>query len=180
MIDVYVRHVKTEDRVREWMYEVSCARWVAEGVKIHTVTGGDIGGVRERIEKSAESDPYIVTDDDCLIVGKEWVRRAVGLVLANPTYAIVSTLSLIEGENLAVPTNGDDIYRMHAVGQPMLIRKGFCRELPEMDLNSECGVLHKMVLDKGYQMGLIHPKHKIRHNHMGHGFSGNPALRWGI
>jgi hypothetical protein len=49
MIDVYIRHIKTEDRVREWMYEVSCARWVAEGVKIHTVTKHthrDRGGYR--------------------------------------------------------------------------------------------------------------------------------------
>jgi len=156
------------------------SRWKKEGINLrHLVV--DVGSVenvravRMEAEQLAESDPYIFTDDDVLIVGKDWVKRGVEALLANPEYAIVSSLSLVEGENLAKGTG--TIYEMHAVGAPSFIRKGFCTNLPDMDINSECGVLHKHVLDQGKKMGLVNG---LRHNHLGHGFSGNPALHWGF
>ena len=178
-IDVFIRTTSQSDRLRQAMLRVSIERWALETPHWYLVKDMGITQGRVFAERHAESDPYAFTDDDCLIVGEKWLDRAASMVLANPKFAIVSTLSLIEGENLAVPHDDSDIYEMHSVGQPMLIRKGICVNLPDMDLNQECGILHKFVLDKGYQMGLIHPKHHIRHNHMGSGFSSNPALFWG-
>ena len=132
---------------------------------------------RRYAESESQSDPYIFSDDDVLILGHDWVKRTSQILLANPEYAIASTLSIVEGENQA--RGSGDIYEMHAVGQPMLIRKGICTDLPEMTLSQECGILHKLVLSKGYKMGLINGDPPLRHNHLGHGFSTDPALRWG-
>jgi hypothetical protein len=180
MIDVVIRTRSAVDGLRAAMLEVSLERWALETKRILFVRDLGIKEGRLWAEENTLSDPYIFTDDDCLIVGKGWLERAAALLLANPRFVMVSTLSLIEGENLARPATDDDIYPMHAVGQPMLVRRGFCAQLPDMDLNNECGTLHKMIIDKGYEMGLIHPKHHLRHNHLGHAFSSNPALHWGV
>ena len=178
MIDVFVRvppFYKCE--IRRGMFQAVRHRWYKElNCNFITMTcDTDVRTVREQAEEIAKSDPYIFTDDDVLIVGKDWVKRGVEALLAHPEYAIVSSLSLVEGENLAKGTG--TIYEMHAVGAPSFIRKGFCKDLPPMDINSECGVLHKHVLDQGKKMGLVNG---LRHNHLGHGFSGNPALHWGF
>jgi len=178
MIDVFVRvppFYKCE--IRRGMWVAVNGRWRKElDVRVRVLPSDrDVRGLRELAEHEAKSDPYIFTDDDVLIVGKDWVKRGVEALLAHPEYAIVSSLSLVEGENLAKGTG--TIYEMHAVGAPSFIRKGFCKDLPPMDINSECGVLHKHVLDQGKKMGLVNG---LRHNHLGHGFSGNPALHWGF
>jgi hypothetical protein len=190
-IDVFVRTTSAEllDPLRKAMLDVTLARWALEPVTVKLICDIPIRDGRIWAEDNAQSDPYIFTDSDCLIVGKDWVKRAVEIMLAYPKFKIVSTLSLIEGENLATPVRRfwagttveihQTIYSMHMVGQPMLIRKGICTNLPDMDLNSECGVLHKLVLDQGYEEGLFHPDLKIRHNHLGHGFSGSPCHFWG-
>ena len=186
-IDVFFRTMtygdSELDHIRRAMRSLCFNRWDCESVNMHFVQDKGIREGREIAESQARSDPYIFTDDDCLIVGKDWVKRAVEIVLANPQFKIVSTLSLVETENMARPASDwieSPIYPMHMVGQPMLIRKGTCVNLPDMDLNSECGVLHKLVLDQGFEEGLFHPDLRIRHNHLGHGFSGTPVHFWGF
>ena len=184
-IDVFFRTTNYQynnnlDEIRNAMRLVCLHRWDCEPVRMHDIYDKGIKEGREIAERQAQSDPYIFTDDDCLIVGKDWVKRAVEIMLANPQFKIVSTLSLVETENMARPSVDAPIYPMHMVGQPMLIRKGTCTNLPDMDFNSECGVLHKMVLDQGFQEGLFHPDLRIRHNHLGHGFSGTPVHFWGF
>lgn len=178
MIDVFFRTVTSKDPVRSIMTELAWERWLMEPIQLLDVVDYSIREAREYAEANASSDPYIFTDDDVLIMGTDWVKRAVEIMLRHPEYAIVSTLSIIEGENQA--KGEGEIYEMHAVGAPMLIRKGICVNLPEMTLDNECGTLHKFVLDKGFKMGLLNGTNgnPLRHNHLGHGFSSNPALRW--
>jgi hypothetical protein len=77
------------------------------------------------------------------------------------------------------PSDDVEIYPMHAVGQPMLVRKGACAKLPEITMNNECGEMHAMVLAMGKKQGLLWGNPPLRHMHMGHGFSSNPNLHWG-
>ena len=175
MIDVFVRTVSLQSELRLAFRHAAVARWEMEEVCLRWLCDMGIRQGRQIAEEEATTDPYIVTDDDVLIVGKDWVKRGREAMLGNKEFAVCSSLSLIEGENLATGTG--TIYDMHAVGAPMWIRKGVLKEFPEMDLNSECGVIHKMVLDLGYREGLING---LRHNHLGHGFSSNPALHWGF
>jgi len=183
-IDVFIRITEAElkDPLRKAMFEVTVARWNMEPeANVRMLHGYPIREGRQFAENSAASDPYIFTDSDVLIVGKDWLKRGTEIFLAHPEYGAVSTLSLVETENQALP-NGtqDSIYPMHWVGAPMWIRKGLLTDMPEMSLGSECGDIYAYLQEKGYKEGLFHPDLKIRHNHMGHGFSSNPNLHWGF
>jgi len=181
--DVFIRtYEKQTDNVRRGFALATIGRWSLEPVNIHLIEASAFGITAGRAfaEERAASDPYIYTDDDVVIVGKDWVLRGREIMLNHPEYAVVSTLSLVETENCAVPQPGaGGIYPMHWVGAPMWIRKGILTDWPEMTLGSECGDIHKMVEAKGYKEGLFHTDWRIRHNHLGHGFSSNPNLHWG-
>ena len=178
-IDVFVRTTLGRSALREAMFDATYQRWLLEpDVEMHTLIGVGVREGRVHAEKTSRSDPYIYTDDDVLIVGKRWVERGTEAMLANPEYAVASTLSLVEGENLAKPPVGPGaIYEIHSVGAPMWIRKGILTDLPEMDMNMECGIINQYVLSKGFKEGLIAG---LRHNHLGHAFSSNPSLHWGF
>jgi hypothetical protein len=180
MIDVFIRTTSNEakNRLRRAFFEATCARWDMEDVAIRLLVNKGIREGRVFAEQEAHSDPYIVTDSDVVVVGRNWVARGLDAMRSCPEYAVCSSLSLIEGENLAVPPpDAGKIYPMHSVGAPMWIRRGILTDLPEMDLNGECGVIHDYVLKKGYKEGLITG---LRHLHCGHGFSSTPGLDFGF
>lgn len=182
-LDVFIRVTQAElnDPLRKAMLEVTVARWNLEPVTIHTLVDYPIREGRQFAENKAKSDPYIFTDSDVLIVGKDWVSRGTESFLScSPFWGAVSTLSLVETENQALPPDSQQlIYPMHWVGAPMWIRKGLLTDLPEMTIGSECGVIHEYLESKGYKEGLFNPSLRLRHNHMGHAFSSNPNLHWG-
>ena len=180
--DIFIRTYEQQvDNIRRGFALATIGRWSLEPVNIHLIEASEFGitAGRAMAEQRAESDPYIYTDDDVVIVGKDWVERGREIMLRNPQYAILSTLSLVETENAARPSTSYEIYPMHWVGAPMWIRKGILVEMPEMTLGNECGEIHKYVEARGYREGLFHPDLKIRHNHLGHGFSSNPNLHFG-
>jgi hypothetical protein len=177
-----------ENFLRVAMLSTVRERWLMEKVIVTELYEPSPNRARAAAEERAESDPYIFTDDDVLIVGKDWVSRALEVFQRHPEYGVVSTLSLVESENLAIPGsisgNGDEklmeIYPMHAVGQPMFVRKGISVDMPEFTLDQECFALQRLCEAKGMHTGLFHPNLRIRHNHMGHGFSSNPVLAWSL
>jgi hypothetical protein len=175
MLDCFLRTSIRYPPLRKEMFQLTVARWALEPVRITTCYDVGIRSGRVHAERLAVSDIYIYTDDDVMPVGKNWVERGLKIMEAHPEYAVCSTLSLIEGENLA---KGDgDIYPMHMVGAPMWIRRGILTDLPEMDLNNECGKIHSCVVALGFKEGLL--SNSLRHMHLGHGFSSNPGLHWG-
>lgn len=182
MIDVFVRTMAWQNPLRTGLATATEARWKMDPLAcVRPLANFPIRLGRAHAERSAESDIYIFTDDDVLPVGRNWIARGLEAMLANPEYAICSTLSLIEGENLAKPPeNAGSIYPMHAVGAPMWIRKGILSDLPEMTLNSECGVIDDYVKAKGFKEGLFNCHVTgMRHLHLGHGFSSTPGLDFG-
>ena len=182
MIDVFVRVADYNlltpwGRLRQAFWVATQNRWKMEGVKLIAFEPRIITRDRKWAEYTAKTDPYIYTDDDVVIVGKNWIDRGLAAMLAHPEYAVCSSLSLVEGENQAVPPPGAGlIYPMHWVGAPMWIRKGILTDLPGMTLNNECEQIHNYVLAKGFQEGLITG---LRHLHLGHGFSSTPGLDFG-
>ena len=178
MTDVFIRTTgkNLKDPLRKAMLEVAVARWNLEPVTVHVLVDAGIREGREEAERKATTDPYIFTDDDVVVHGKDWTMRGREIFLRNPEYAVASTLSLIESENAAVGPEWVEIYPMHWVGAPMWIRKGVLTDLPEMDLGGECRVIHEVVDKLGRKEGLIAG---IRHMHLGYGFSSNPNLHWG-
>jgi hypothetical protein len=53
---------------------------------------------RQYAENTAQTDPYIFADDDHLILGRDWVHRAVEVWNANPGYTMLTAASAVRGE----------------------------------------------------------------------------------
>ena len=116
-IDVFIRHVPGAP-LRDNMLELVRERWQIEPCLVHMLDG--TRGIREnrlRAEQAAESDPYIYTDSDVLIVGKDWVRRAVDIMLSLP---IVPLLLVVVA--LAGPGRGTIILAIGLIAWPRLTR----------------------------------------------------------
>jgi hypothetical protein len=177
-VDVFVRSQLEQNPLRAAFFEATRARWTMDRLAVLRVLR--YKGIREGrqfAEEHASGEIYIYSDDDVVVVGHNWIERGLKVMLAHPEYAVASSLSLIEGENLAKPPAGaGDIYDMHAVGAPMWVRKGILTDLPEMTLNNECGKIDDYVKAKGFKEGLITG---LRHSHLGHGFSSTPGLDFG-
>jgi hypothetical protein len=179
-IDVFVRTIAANfsNPLRKAFLDATLARWRMEPVTVRLIKDKGIREGRIIAENMSSSDPYIVTDDDVLPHGKDWIGRGLRAMLANPDYAILSSLSLIESENQAIGPEGSVVYDVGWVGAPMWIRQGvLADDLPEMTLGSECGVIDTYAKAKGWKCGLITG---LRHLNMGHGFSTDPAQQWGF
>lgn len=179
MTDVFIRTIEANLRnpLRKAFLDATIARWKMEPVTIRLIKDKGIREGRMLAESLSSSDPYIFTDDDVLPHGKDWTGRGLRAMLANPNYAILSSLSLIESENQAVGAEGSVVYDVGWVGAPMWIRQGvLANDLPDMTLGSECGVIDCYAKLKGRKCGLITG---LRHLNMGHGFSTDPNQRWG-
>jgi hypothetical protein len=179
MIDVFIRTTSPDkNALRKAFVDATQARWEMDPLaRISWIVNYGILEGRKFAEAHARSEIYLYTDDDCVVVGRNWIARGLAAMRSCPEYAVCSSLSLIEGENLAVPPpDAGKIYPMHAVGAPMWIRRGILTDLPEMTLNSESGVIDEYVKSKGFREGLITG---LRHQHLGNGFSSTPGLDYG-
>jgi hypothetical protein len=174
-VDIFIRSSRNLNPLRKALFDATRIRWEMDPLsKIHVICDWEILRARRMAEDFSKSDPYIFTDDDVLPMGKRFIERGREAMLAHPEFAVCSTLSLIEGENVS---KGDgDIYEARCVGAPMWIRKGILTDLPDMDLNLECGKIDALVYAKGFKEGLF--GNGLRHLHLGHGFSSNPQLHW--
>jgi hypothetical protein len=161
------------------MRDATEIRWSLDPLaKVQWLLDFDILRARKVAEEFSQSDPYIFTDDDVLPMGRNFLLRGRNVMLSQPEYAVCSTLSLIEGENLAKGPPEALIYEVRGVGAPMWIRKGVLTELPEMDLNLECGKIDALVYSLGRKEGLF--GNGLRHMHMGHGYSGRADMAWAV
>jgi hypothetical protein len=180
VIDCFIRITKGElaDPLRAAFFDATIARWKMEpSVVVRAIQDRPIREGRLWAEEAASSEIYIYTDSDVLPHGKDWLCRGLKAMQANPEYAILSSLSLIESENRAVGPENSVVYDVAWVGAPMWVKKGILSDdLPPMTLGSECGIIDTYVKAKGYKCGLING---LRHLNMGHGFSTDPAQRWG-
>src|SRR6202158_1349347 len=166
-VDVFIRSSRNLNPLRHALFDATRIRGEMHPLaNLHVLLDNGIKAARIVAEGWSKSDPYIFTDDDVLPMGKRFLERGREIMLAHPEFAVCSTLSLIEGENLA--KGSGDIYEARAVGAPMWIRKGILTDLPEMDLNLECGKIDALVYAKGFKEGLF--GNGLRHLHLGHGF----------
>ena len=177
MNDVFIRAFP-ETVLRQRMFELCLERWkmdpLAWIVTLPKELKKDLSAQRHWADSHSKSELYIFTDDDCLIVGKDWIARGLEAMHKCPEYGIGATLSLIEGENVA---KGEGImYPMHMVGHPMFVRKGLLADVQIPDWPRECAHIQLHIERKGFREGIING---LRHNHLGHGFSGTPGHDFG-
>lgn len=174
-VDVFLRTMSSKSELRQAFMDATRARWRKENVNLVWMWDEDIRKARLWAEKNANSEFYIVGDDDLLPWGKNWLERGLAAMADHPFFALASSRSVIteEAGNYAIPV-GVGILPVPAVGAPMWIRKGVIgTDLPEFPFVSECTMLYDYTRKKGFQSGIING---LFHLHMGYGFATDPKL----
>lgn len=201
MIDVFLR-IAPRYPIRQSLAEAVIHRWLLEPeVRVHAIAASgtymnlkysevcydtEILPIenfawesRRYAERVAESERYILADDDHLILGTDWAKRAASTGVANPDYGILAARSVIQTERFGdnwTDISGPSIIPYPYVGCPCIIRKG---AVDYSKLNSPanaqdetlCDAMHKAGMKTGFIRGLDY-------NHLGHGFSQVEPILW--
>ncbi len=101
MIDVFFCQMRRQPVLRQRMRDLCYTRWRREkGARIHTLSlENDAPGhpssqkVRRMLaENRAESNPYVVADDDCYPPNEPFLEEALMVLDLHPAYTILSML----------------------------------------------------------------------------------------
>lgn len=155
-IQVFIR-CAPRSAVREELMKTCFERWKLDyGVDVVNICGTWPDGFqwtsRVYAEERAEGPYYILSDDDTLILGENWAKRAVEAM--EDGYGLLSGRSMLVGERIEAA--GEKILEYPNVGCPCVIRKGAVdyRELsgpPNQQDAIVCEAMHKA----GYRTGFI-------------------------
>lgn len=122
-------------------------------------------------EEFADSDPYIISNDDCLIYGSDFVRNGLHVMAQNSDFGCVSG-AVTNGDQFKI--DGPEITEIHAVGGLVFLRKGLVTEFPPLEDCFWDGERHKQVVAKGFRSGYTK---MCPYLHIGANFSvANPAF----
>lgn len=119
-------------------------------------------------EMIAQSDPYIICNDDNLPYGQDFVSNGLKIMQRNPEYGCVSGV-VVNGEGFPVEGfHGPEITEIHAVGGLVFLRKGIVTEFPALEDPFWDGERHRQVVAKGFKSGYARD---LQYLHMGAKFS---------
>lgn len=138
---------------------------------------------RELAQGCSKSPVYVVIDDDCMPIGRDWLSDGLAAMAAHPEFSALASWS-INGEidpvkacsgdsGLGLSTAHPGIFEVPSLGTPTFIRRrrpnGELIELriPEGDLGQYDHTLSQAYLEHG-RIGML--RH-VRHNHLGYGLS---------
>ncbi len=116
-------------------------------------------------EGLAQSDPYIICNDDNLPYGQDFVSKGLGIMQRNPEYGCVSGV-VVNGDPYKM--DGPEITEIHAVGGLVFLRKGLVTEFPAIEDPFWDGERHRQVIAKGFKSGYARD---LPYLHMGAKFS---------
>jgi hypothetical protein len=163
------------------MADVCIERWAIEPDCEVTIVPSELTGYhissKRWADDMATSDIYVVTDDDHLILGTNWVKRGLELMQAHPEYGMLAAASIIE-HRFMCENDSRMAIELHAIGCPYFIRKGTIRQWPdpeEVPANQVDGALCKIINDMGLKTGILPT---LRYNHIGYGYSQVESSHW--
>lgn len=131
----------------------------------------------EHTEQCAESPVYIISNDDILIYGPDFVQNGLRLMRENPDYGCISGV-VTNGDQSEFELNHEgDVREIHAVGGCVFLRKGLVTEFPPLEDCYWDLERHRQIVAKGFKSG--YSRH-MPYLHMGARFSvANPAFHTG-
>lgn len=129
----------------------------------------------KRFAEATSTTPiYVVADDDCLILGKDFVASGVRVMEDFPKYGILTATSISDGDCRMIGMPSIPLER-HAVGGVAFIRKGILKEFPSCAVDKVDETICEEITAAGYKAGVL-PACKF--NHLGAGYSLSSANCW--
>lgn len=178
MIDVFMLVMQYEIPLRTEMSYLCSERWEMEECNFRGVRG--VGSIKFHIdvkcyaEVYSVGDIYVVADDDCLILGVDFVKRGVEIMKKYPEYGLLAAANICEGDFRINWQDMPEVVPCDIVGGVAFVRKGILKEFkpctpPEVDR-----VICDEIRSRGYKTGVMP---SVRFNHIGAGYSiSNPNL----
>lgn len=176
-IDTFVRSyfppgMTLKRQFRIGMFDVCVARWrMQSDIRLEIVNGRYPTpfhmGSKKRAEESSTSSIYIVADDDCLPIGRNFVKDGVEILYDHPEYGLLTATSVSDGSyrQLEYP---NEVAELHAVGGIAFVRKGILTDFNDLGVaktdESICSEMNR----KGYKTGVMP---NVKFNHLGAGYS---------
>jgi hypothetical protein len=138
-------------------------------------------------EKRSHTPIYVIADDDCLPIGKDFIARGLQAMEIERAYGILGATSISDGHYPAGKPfgsayRGDDILRqpgmygdefvdpMYTPGGIVFTRKGILRAeaLPDCEANQVDDTIAREIEKFGFRVGVLH---SVKFNHLGAHFS---------
>jgi len=122
-------------------------------------------------ENLAQSDPYIIANDDALIYGQDFVENGLRIMEKYPDFGCVSG-AVTNGDQYKL--EGLELTEIHAVGGLVFLRKGLVTEFPPLEDAYWDIERFNQVTAKGFRSGYTR---MCPYLHLGANFSvANPAF----
>lgn len=123
-------------------------------------------------DRMAISNIYIVTDDDCMPLGTDFIARGLAVMEAHPEFGILAAMNYINAKDTEPYTGkfiDDDVWECHAVGGIRFCRKGIIKDWPaSVSPGSYDCQHHEGLVAAGYKAGYMR---RVQMNHLGYGLS---------
>jgi hypothetical protein len=185
MTDVFIRNYIPDNitgtirHFRRAMETVCLDRWSiqAEAMIYTEPINLTLPGIKAKkyAEEKSITNIYISADDDCLIIGKDFVSAGLAIMEANPEYGILGATSISDGHFQTTVSGGMLVIPMHAVGGVVFVRKGILKEFPDCDADKVDDTICQEINRAGYKTGLMPG---VKFNHLGAGYSITSKGNW--
>lgn len=176
MIDVFwCTCVNPEDNIRHHLAQATLARWSADSeVSLRRVCPQYTQAPNRKIfqgerrwyaEENAQSDIYVVADDDCMPIGKTFIARGLEQMAKHPEYVCLS--GRIFGAYSECAQNEVLTEDRLTVGGVYFVRKGGL-PLPPRDKFFDGSEMTHSARKMGLKLGIMRD---VYFNHLGQGLS---------
>lgn len=137
---------------------------------------------RRFAEERATGGFYVVIDDDCLPIGRDWLERGLEAMAIFPQFSALASWSIngeIDPAKCALPPQHDDrlhqiseIFEVPSLGTPTFIRRYRNGERIRLNLPEAPIGQYDLTISQAYlEHGRIGMLRHVRHNHLGYGLS---------
>lgn len=180
LTDVFVRSWLESARgavleLRLALKEATLSRWaIQHDARVWLVNKPHMQAKRHA-EQHATTDIYIVADDDCMPLGKDFVATGCATLRDNLAFGLLSAASVIEHHFYTEDTLSPNIVAAHSVGGVAFVRKGILTEFRACPPNQTDDSICSEIVRKGYRTGFM-PHVQI--NHLGYGYSLSSEEHW--
>jgi hypothetical protein len=120
--------------------------------------------------------PYVVADDDCLPLGRNFLNRAVHVAQAHPEYGVLAASDVVAPDGMLSAPGSTEVRDSHAVGgiclvSPSCPRFDFRVDHPAYADGARDAQVRRAGLREGRMVG-------VRMNHLGYGYSMAVSGHW--